>query len=206
MHSTASVPQPIVNDQKLDRKPFLASHRAASACTREFTALCDSLVQGVVALHADGIHEKAIVRRSPGRCIVQLGPVAITVAWLRSTLGAVEDGELLAIVWRGAVAPPNDHVPEREPAHRASGAVTALWEQSLAPSAASEATWLWQPAGADFAGYSSLEFAERCVNRLGAAHAETRLGSDAEAAEPSVAEVPIINGYPNGRIPSNRKR
>ena len=45
-----------------------------------------------------------VVRRSPARCLVQLGPVALTVAWLQRAQGTVADGELLVVVWRGEVA------------------------------------------------------------------------------------------------------
>src|SRR3712207_5583806 len=82
-----------------DRPGFLASHRALAVCTREVSKLSDAIVDGVEALAARGLVEKPVAKVSPGRTIIQLGPVALTIAWLRSTLDTVADGQLLAIVW-----------------------------------------------------------------------------------------------------------
>ena len=95
------------------RQSFLSSHRALAACTREFARLSEEIRQGVAALHGVSADEKTTVRQSPDRCIVQLGPVALTIAWLRNSSDLVEAGELLAIVWRGAVAPSQRVSPER---------------------------------------------------------------------------------------------
>ena len=165
------------DDHTLDDRPdpygptFLASHRALAACSREVARLSDRIVRGVTALPAPMASEKATVRRSPDRCIVQLGPVALTVAWLRSSHESVAAGELLVIVWRGIVAPPQQHQPER-PGLGSPLAATAVWEEVLVPVAESEESWAWQPRGDGIARCSSTELASRCLGRLSAAYVE----------------------------------
>ena len=153
--------------------PFLASHRALAVCTRELARLADEVVRGVAALPGAAPTDKATVRRSPDRCIVQLGPVALTIAWLRGSYDAVAAGELLVIVWRGAVAPRQRHQPERPATGPAPLGATPLWEQVLTPVGESEETWAWQPKDDDRVGqWSSAELGARCVARLRAAYLE----------------------------------
>ncbi|MGH7717472.1 MAG: hypothetical protein ACREON_01330 [Gemmatimonadaceae bacterium] len=179
MTASAFTQRLAANDDRFDHKPFLATHRAMSVCAREITRVADGVVRGAGALHDGGVTDKPIVRQSPGRCIVELSPVAITVTWLCPNLAFAEDGELLVIVWRGAVAPRGEHCPERAPAHRAPGTAIALWEQTLKPVAASETTWKWRAADVDPDGYSSIELAAHCVERLRLAYAECRVGDAA---------------------------
>jgi hypothetical protein len=153
-------------------KPFLASYRALSVCTRELGRLTGMITADVTRLSSVLADEKPQVRQTPARCIIQLGPVALTLAWLRSTLDSAASGELLVIVWRGAVAPQQTHCPERTTADRSANAVTALWEEAFIAVATSEATWTWQRGTADAVRYSSQELAARCVERLRLAHAE----------------------------------
>jgi hypothetical protein len=156
------------------RQPFLASHKAVAACTREFVRLGREVLDGVAALPGAAAEEKAVVRQSPERCILQLGPVALTLAWLRSTHDSVAMGELLVIVWRGAVAPRTKHQPERPVAGPAPLGATPLWEQVLTPVGDSEATWAWQPRGTEIGRCSSSVLAARCVEQLQAAYLESR--------------------------------
>jgi hypothetical protein len=181
-----NVPAPDFAEDRHSRYglPFLASHRALAACARELTRLGDEVVRGVGSLPNAAPVDKATVRRSPDRCIVQLGPVALTIAWLRGTHDAVAAGELLVIVWRGAVAPRPRHQPERPARGPAPLGATPLWEEVLTPSGESEETWAWQPQGDDLiARCSSAALAVRCVGRLRAAYLESEiplpLGSDA---------------------------
>lgn len=167
-------------------QPFLSSHRALAVCTREFASLSDEVVRGVSALRGAAA-EKPTVRRSPDRCIVQLGPVALTLAWLRANHDAVAEGELLVIVWRGTVAPRNEHRPERPSTGQVPLAATPLWEQVLTATGESEAAWGWQPQGDDEIGCcSSAQLAARCVARLDAAyHApEILVAHDQDAVRP----------------------
>lgn len=161
----------------LDHSSFLNSHRALASCTREFARLAAGVAQGVAAMQVSGIEDKVEVRLSPERCIVQLGPVALTVAWLRSTLDSVADGQLLAIVWRGVVAPRGEHLPERPRAFPAPLAATVLWEEVLVAVGTNEASWAWQPLHAGPEGYSSEQLAIRYVEQLRLARAACRSAS-----------------------------
>lgn len=147
-------------------RPFISSHRAVSACTRELAHLVNGVTYGVSTLHASGIHEKAVTRQSPGRCIVQLGPVALTITWLRGTLGTIAEGELLVAVWQGSVAPPMRREPERAQAASRVVAPSVIWEEVLAVAAADEASWVWRAPKADVGGYTSLALADTCVAQL----------------------------------------
>ena len=130
----------------------------------------------VEELRGAGIEDAPMVRLSPGRTIVQLGPVALTLTWLRSTLGHVSDGELLVVVWRGAVHPSRKHEPERRSDGPATFATT-LWEDTLSVEAADEQSWRWRGAAVDGAAWTSTALAERCVERLQQAyHAELQHG------------------------------
>jgi hypothetical protein len=142
-------------------------------CTRELARLSDEVVRGVAALSGTPVEHKAVVRQWPDRCIVQLGPVALTLAWLRSSHDSVATGELLAIVWRGAVAPRRTYAPERPDKRPAPLPATALWEQVLTAVGDSEAEWRWQPHHAAAGRCSSTELAASCVERLRVAYLES---------------------------------
>src|SRR6185503_12167503 len=87
----------------LDREDFLDSHRALAVCAREFDRLADDIAKRVTDLEDESKGLKADVRRSPGRCIVQLGPVALTISWLRTRAETVSQGRLLIVEWNGTV-------------------------------------------------------------------------------------------------------
>ena len=127
-----------------DRPPFLASHRALAICSRELARLAADVVRAAGALSLAGVADKPVERVSPGRCIVQLGPVALTLTWLRSTIDTVADGDLLVIGWRGAVAPRGEHLPERMTERTPLLAPVSLWEDVFAAGGTDEASWIWQ--------------------------------------------------------------
>jgi hypothetical protein len=176
--------QPVSTRDAQDRPSFVASHRALAVCTREFGRLAGEVALGLTALNVAGEMEKALVVQSPGRCIAQVGPVALTITWLRSRLDVVADGELLVVVWHGNVAPPSARFRERVmkgPASGTAGAgpsAQALWEEVLSVSADSEESWRWQPTGASATAdaastsYTSTALAARGVERLRAAYAK----------------------------------
>ena len=155
---------------------YTSSFRANAACARELARLYDEIAASLsgarVPADAKVVEEPPVVRRSPARCLVQLGPVALTVAWLQRAQGTVADGELLVVVWRGEVAVRTPQGFER--AHQQSGAslATALWETVLVVSAQSETQWGWAPASGGGDALSSPALAARCVERLRAAYAE----------------------------------
>ena len=158
-------------------QPYLTTHRAQAACSRELGRLMDEVIARVNALRAGGIEDKPVVRQAPDRCIVQLGPVALTIGWLRGAMESVADGELLVIVWRGMVAPPSHYTPER--AHGGAGlnVATSLWEQVLLPAGQSEAEWNWRSAKSDCEQCDSIALAERCVEQLRLAHERIAVAS-----------------------------
>jgi hypothetical protein len=163
-------------DERYDheRQPFLASHRALAACAREFARLSNEVLHGLAESAGPNAEDKVVVRRSPDRCIVQLGPVALTMAWLRNTHDSVATGELLVIGWRGVVAPRQTYQPERPLTGPAPLGATLLWEEVLAAVADSEESWTWQPRGVELGRCSSTELAARCVQRLCVAYLEGR--------------------------------
>ena len=153
---------------------YTSSFRANAACARELARLYDEIAESLTdgRIPADAkITEDPVVRRSPARCLVQLGPVALTVAWLQRAQGTVADGELLVVVWRGEVAVRTPQGFERAHQHSGATSATALWETVLTVSAQSETQWGWAPAAGGEA-VSSAALARRCVDRLRAAHAE----------------------------------
>ena len=133
-------------EQSRDR--FLGSHRAIAACAREFSRLVDEIVAGTALLRSElHIEEEADVRLMPDRCIIQLGPVALTVAWLRGTPDMLADGRLLMIAWDGIVAKRSlSQVLERVARTRdiQKATAVAVWERSFVAVAESEASWGWQ--------------------------------------------------------------
>ena len=148
---------------------YTSSYRANAACVRELARLHEE----IAALLTDaGISDEPVVRRSPARCLVQLGPVALTVAWLQRAQGTVADGELLVVVWRGEVAVRTPQGFERAHQHSGASSATALWESVLVVSAENETEWGWAPAGAKGDALSSAALAHRCVERLRAAYTE----------------------------------
>ena len=154
---------------------YTGSYRANAASTRELARLHEEITSSLADFPVStggNAPEEPVVRRSPARCLVQLGPVALTLAWLQRSQGTVADGELLIVVWRGEVGVRTPQGFER--AHQQSGATsaTALWETVLVVAATSETSWGWAPAGAPDDALSSSALAQRCVERLRAAHAE----------------------------------
>jgi len=146
------------------RGSYLNSHRALSALTREFTRLGDEIIElsGALPLPLD---EKPVIRRSPERTILQLGPVAVTLGWLRSTLDSVGDGQLLVVVWRGTIAGRTRPSPER-PTAAAEQTASVIWETTFVAEAPSEEAWVWKPANGEGETFTSSSLAAECIARL----------------------------------------
>ena len=177
--TTSRVP---VGRDAANPKSFLASYRALSVCTRELARLAAMIIEDVSQLPPPASDQAPAIRQTPARFILQLGPVALTMAWLRSTLDSAASGELLLIVWNGEVAPHRSHYPERSTTGHRAPAVTALWEESYTAVATSEATWTWQRTYDDMAGLSSSQLAARCVERLRVAHAHASANAPTHSA------------------------
>ena len=158
-------------------RPFLTSSRATTVCKRELEALTDELARRLAALHAAGTVEAPDVRLSPDRFLVQLGPVALTIVWLRGAGDVVSEGELMVIVWRG-IAGRRAPLDLERPGARRPASATALWEEVLAAAAEDEATWSWRPRSDRAASWTSVELAGRCVERLRVAYLEAAAAAE----------------------------
>jgi hypothetical protein len=153
-----------------EAKAFLSTHRAFAVCTREFARLTEAVVAGAKAFARDNLDGSPVIRQAPDRCIVQLGPVALTIAWLRNGSDTPADGSLMVIVWRGVIAPRGDHSPERLGMRRVPPTPVSVWEETLIPLAESEATWVWRSESPGQDEMASPALAARCVEQLKLAH------------------------------------
>lgn len=149
-----------------DRDTYLGSHRSGPACVRELERLADDVVQRVEALERDEAAPEVEVRRGAGRCIIQLGPVALTMSWIRSRTDAVIEGRLMIMEWDGIVRRGTDQVPERAPVRHAFRPATLLREDVFVADTANEADWRWRRDGRALGMYTSRDLATRCLASL----------------------------------------
>jgi hypothetical protein len=156
------------NDERLvrDRDTYLGSHRSGPACARELERLADDVVQRVESIERDEAAGEIEVRRGAGRCIIQLGPVALTMSWIRSRTDAVIEGRLMIMEWDGIVRRGTDQVPERAPVRHTFQPATLLREAVFVADAATEATWRWRRDGHSLGTYTSRDLAARCLASL----------------------------------------
>lgn len=162
--------QPTESDRaELARERFLTSHRAIAACAREFTQLANEVVARAADLRRElQIEEEADIRLTPERCIVQVGPVAVTIAWLRGPMDSLLDGRLMIIAWRGTIARRRfQELPVRRGTAPTQTAVS-IWEEVFVASA-DEHSWEWQSETDPSRRYGAAELAGRAVAQLRAA-------------------------------------
>jgi hypothetical protein len=153
----------------LEKRPFMDSHGARAARQRHHTRVIAEVERLINYLHLTGAVEKPAPRGGPDRYIVQLGPVALSIAWLRGPLDGISDGTLLAIVWNGTILPRRN--PETEKFQvLPTRTATSVWEDIISVEAESEATWRWCPQTESPLGFTSEELAARVVGKLEAAH------------------------------------
>jgi len=139
------------------RDAFLGSHRAITHLGREFDRLAGEVTRRVATVSRDDVATPLEVHRVPGRCTVQLGPVALTLSWVRTRPDSVATGRLLIIEWEGHVGRANSG--------GGPGAVP-LRETVLRADATRVDDWQWRSD--DLAGYAydSHELAAHCVDSL----------------------------------------
>ncbi|HKG95363.1 MAG TPA: hypothetical protein VKA84_25815 [Gemmatimonadaceae bacterium] len=148
-----------------ERETFLSSAKSQLVLPRELERLSTAITRRVASAEAELGGVKAEIRRSPGRCIVQLGPVALTISWVRSGAGSVAEGRLMAVEWRGTVARSPERIPER--AAPTGTPATLVREDVLMAVATGEPDWRWRRESTpEEAGHTSAEVAERCVDAL----------------------------------------
>ena len=141
------------------RDSFLASHRAITHLGREFDRLAAEVTKRVATVNraGDDAEVPLEVHRVPGRCTVQLGPVALTLSWVRTRPDNVATGRLMIIEWEGtvgrvAVAGGPSAIPLRETVLRADATRVEDWQ--------------WKSDDVAGYAYDSSELAAHCVDSL----------------------------------------
>jgi hypothetical protein len=145
---------------------FLGSSRAVAVCAREFERLADTIAKRATSA-AEKVGAKAEVQRMPDRCLVQLGPVALSVSWVRERVDTVATGRLMIAEWQGTV------VRQPRPADMSAtttttnhGPATLMSEKILRADATCEPDWLWRREPTADLGYASRDLAAHCVESL----------------------------------------
>src|SRR5215472_17094994 len=156
-----------MQDDEQQGQSFLSTLRALSVCAREFARLTDGIAELATSSFGDATEFKIAIRRTPERCIIQVGPSALTVGFIRSRRDSAE-GELLVIYWRGNVAPSVRPQPER--ATQPTLSAEALSESGYVAEATSEADWMWRSRDEPMNRYTSPALAEVIVDRLRTIH------------------------------------
>jgi hypothetical protein len=145
---------------------FLATHRGQAAFAREYARLIAAIMADATMIGKMDPERVPVIRQSPERVIVQLGQVAMTVAWLRKGGESAAIGELLFIYWKGTIAPRGGDPTEYNARRKVVVPPTILWEETLVAFALTETAWTWRTAKGDVEGVTSPTLAERCVRRL----------------------------------------
>jgi hypothetical protein len=139
------------------RDTFLASHRAITHLGREFDRLASEIAKRAATVNRDDAEVPLEVHRVPGRCMVQLGPVALTLSWIRTRPDTVATGRLMIIEWEG-------HVGRGVPSGRPSP--IPLRETVLRADATRVEDWQWKCDDVAGYAYDSTELAAHCVDSL----------------------------------------
>ncbi len=152
----------------LDKEDFLDSHRALAVCAREFDRLAEDVAKRVADLEDEAKGWKADVRRSPGRCIVQIGPVALTLSWLRTRAETVSQGRLLVVEWHGSVgANGQQEYVNGVPTVAVTQTAKVVRETVFLPDASDEKSWTWRREGKNSRkAYKSGDLAKSCVTSI----------------------------------------
>ena len=152
----------------LDKEEFLDSHRALAVCAREFDRLADDVSKRVLDLENEAKGLKADVKRSPGRCIVQLGPVALTISWLRTRGETVSQGRLLIVEWNGTVgAKGEQEYVNGVPTIAVKQTAKVVSENVYLAEANDEKSWTWKREGKNSRkAYRSGELAKSVVSSI----------------------------------------
>ena len=139
------------------RDAFLASHRAITHLGREFDRLAAEVTKRVATVDRDETEIPLEVHRVPGRCTVQLGPVALTLSWVRTRPDTVGTGRLMIIEWEGQVGRPNVATGPNP---------VMLRETVLRADATRVEDWQWKSEDVASYSYDSTQLAAHCVDAL----------------------------------------
>jgi hypothetical protein len=140
------------------RDSFLASHRAITHLGREFDRLASEVAKRAATVNRDDTEVPLEVHRVPGRCTVQLGPVALTLSWVRTRPDTVATGRLMIIEWEGQMA--------RGVAASVGPNPIPLRETVLRADATRVEDWQWKSDDVAGYAYDSSELAAHCVDSL----------------------------------------
>ena len=158
---------------------FLATHRGQAAFAREYARLVTAILADVGMLTRGDAAMAPVIRQSPERCIVQLGPVAMTMVWLRKGAEATANGELLLMMWKGTIAQRSGDPTEYNARRKTVVAPVILSEETFVAFAVSETAWTWRSGATGADGLSSTMLAEQAVRRLLALHQDESANADA---------------------------
>ena len=152
----------------LDKEDFLDSHRALAVCAREFDRLAEDVSKRVSDLEDEAKGWQADGRRSPGRCIVQIGPVALTLSWLRTRAETVSQGRLLIVEWNGTVgANGAQEYVNGVPTVAVTQTAKVVRETVFLADASDEKSWTWRREGKNGRkAYRSTDLAKSCVTSI----------------------------------------
>jgi hypothetical protein len=158
--ATDIVSVPLAGDDRStqQRDTFLASHRAITHLGREFDRLASEVAKRAATVNRDDTEVPLEVHRVPGRCTVQLGPVALTLSWVRTRPDTVATGRLMIIEWEGQMA--------RGVAASAGPNPIPLRETVLRADATRVEEWQWKSDDVAGYAYDSSELAAHCVDSL----------------------------------------
>jgi len=150
---------PLAGDDRStqQRDTFLASHRAITHLGREFDRLASEVAKRAATVNRDDAEVPLEVHRVPGRCTVQLGPVALTLSWVRTRPDTVATGRLMIIEWEGRMS---RGVPSAGPSP------IPLRETVLRADATRVDDWQWKSDDVAGYAYDSTELAAHCVDSL----------------------------------------
>jgi hypothetical protein len=157
--TTDAMVAPAPSDERgaQQRDAFLGSHRAITHLGREFDRLAAEVTKRVATVNRDDVETPLEVHRIPGRCTVQLGPVALTLSWVRTRPDTVATGRLMIIEWEGRIG--------RAGSTGGPGAVP-LRETVLRADATRVDDWQWRSDEVAGYAYDSNELAAHCVDSL----------------------------------------
>jgi len=139
------------------RDTFLGSHRAITHLGREFDRLAAEVAKRAATVNRDDVEVPLEVHRVPNRCTVQLGPVALTLSWIRTRPDTVATGRLMIIEWEGQVGGASVGSGPR---------AIPLRETVLRADATRVEDWQWKSDDVAGFAYDSTELAAHCVDSL----------------------------------------
>jgi hypothetical protein len=144
---------------------FLGSSRAVAVCAREFDRLADTIAKRATSA-AEKLGAKAEVQRMPDRCLVQVGPVALSVSWVRERVDTVGTGRLMIAEWQGTVVRQPRPADMQTTTTTNHGPAQLMSEKILRADATGEPDWLWRREPVADLGYVSRDLAAHCVESL----------------------------------------